>query len=453
MKIYLVAFAILLYAIVPHSSAQVPVTVNKSTVLSGGTIMLPTIVGAGTANVPTGYVMDIGGGGCTGDTSGNTWLTVGGSASLTITGVSGTARSYIVYGYPQVTIKTTAPSAFTNSVTALVNVNIHVPGGSDGWSQIGAGQSYAVTIVDDTGGGGGSGSTSKPYATLTGMGDAMESLSRRNASDEARKLLGFMLKSTTNAVVSAIGVGLSNTTTNSVENNNFSSVKLYSDDGSGDWSGADSLLSTTTNTSGMAVFNSLNISTDTTNKTFFVVANFCPTNQTKNSFITAVLRGQNISATVTNVAIEVTGGTVVGKQWAFMDTTQAEDDAYAYSLTNGLVNASITNGLANASITNGLVNASITNGLVTASITNGLGGTTVYTTTTSTSTKTGFSLSDTILPAVAAGTAGIGAAFTSDQMTSQPLSKEYSKPVNQPFSKDYGKPANQPLSKDYNKPQ
>ncbi|MDD2709093.1 MAG: hypothetical protein PHV34_13995 [Verrucomicrobiae bacterium] len=407
--------AIIVCAILLPAAAQVPVTVNKSTVLSGGTIMLPSISGAGSVSVPNNFVLDMGGAGCTGDTSGNTWATVGGSASASVTGHSGATYYYIVNGYPLVTIKTTAPSVFTNSISAIVNVNIHNPAGSDGWSTIGAGQNYAVTIIDDTGGGSSGGATLKPYATLTGMGDTMESLSRRNDSTEDRKLLGFMLKSATNAVISALAVCLSNTTTNAVENNNFSDIKLYRDDGSGEWSAGDSLISSTTNCGGIAVFNDLAISTDTTNKTFFVTASFCPTNQTKNSFITALLRGQNISASVTNAPIEVTGGTVVGKQWAFMDTTQAEDDAYAYALTNGLVSASITNGF---------VTASITNGLGSASVTNQIGGNTVYTTTTE---KSG-SFADSIWPAVAAGAAGIGAAFTSDQLTSQPQSNEFAKP-------------------------
>ncbi|MDD2709234.1 MAG: hypothetical protein PHV34_14705 [Verrucomicrobiae bacterium] len=408
--------ASIICALLLPATAQVPVTVNKSTVLSGGTIMLPSISGAGSIFVPNNFVLDMGGASCTGDTSGNTWATVGGSASASITGHSGTTYYYTVNGYPLVTIKTTAPSIFTNSVSAIVNVNVHNPAGSDGWSTIGAGQNYAVTIIDDTGGSGGGNSTVKPYATLTGMGDTMESLSRRNDSTEDRKLLGFMLKSTTNAIISALAVSLSNTTTNAVENNNFSAIKLYRDDGSGDWSGGDTLLSSTTNCGGIALFNGLAISTDTTNKTFFLTASFCPTNQTKNSFITALLRGQNISAAVTNAPIEVTGGTVVGKQWAFMDTTQAEDDAYAYALTNGLVSASITNGF---------VTASITNGLGAVSVTNQLGGNTVYTTI---ATEKSGSFADSIWPAVAAGAAGIGAAFTSDQLTNQPQSNEFTKP-------------------------
>lgn len=397
MKLHFIVPLIVLSAMLT-ANAQVPVTVNRSTVLSGGSVVLPTITGSGETDMGYRNGATPGTGYCTGPTDTNHWKTVTGSAVSTACSVTGPLGGHCtlhwaVVGTPIATIATNAPSVFTNSCAAYVQY-IAIP---DGQVYLGSGsQSYIVTIVED-GGGGGSGTL--PTATLTGMGDTLQGLSRRDATTDYRKILGFQLKANTNVVTSSIAIVLSNTTTNSPPDNNFLGIKLYWDDGSGEWDGSDTLLASTTNTSGCAIFNGLSIPLNSTNKTFFAAASFCPTNQTKNSFISATLRAQNIVTTIanTNIVIETTGGTVVGKQYAFLDTTQAEDDAYALSLTNGLV---------------------------TASITNGLGNTSVYQTTT-TGSKSGAKLSDTILPAMAAGAAGISAAFTSDQLSTAPLSQEY----------------------------
>jgi hypothetical protein len=291
---------------------------------------------------------------------------------------------------------------------------------------VGLGQQYIVTIVED--GSGGGGGTVIHTGTLTGMGDTLQSLSRRDLLADYRKLLGFQLKATTNAVATSIAVALSNTTTNSPPSNNFLGIKLYQDDGTGDLETADTELATTTNATGYAIFTGLSVPLNTTNKTFFVAASFCPTNQTRNSFISGSLKSQNIIVTLagTNTVVETTGGTVVGKQYGFLDTTQAEDDAAAAALANQINTAvaGVTNALNSAwsqqlTTTTDSLNAAWGQQLATA--TNGWSRSGD-----SSSSKT--SLTDTILPAAAAGVAGIGAAFTSDQLTNQPLSNEYTKP-------------------------
>jgi hypothetical protein len=428
MKLHAIVPLIILSAILTVN-AQIPVTVNRSTIRSGGTIILPGISGGGRTDVnqaaPGGSASPVTGW-CAGTTGTDGWNSVTGTA----TG-SGTldfamqSLFWVVSGTPIVTISTNAPPLFTNSCTAIVRFAITRPGMGAMTTDAGYGQQYVVTIVEDGSGGGGS---IVHTGTLTGMGDTLQSLSRRDASSDHRKLLGFQLKATTNAVVTSLAVSLSNTTTNPPPDNNFPGIKLYQDDGTGEWETADTELAATTNATGYAIFNGLSVPLNTTNKTFFVAASFCPTNQTRNSFISGSLKSQNIIVTLagTNTVIETTGGTVVGKQYGFLDTTQAEDDAAASALASQINTAvdGATNALNSAwsqqlSTTTDNLNAAWGQQLNNA--TNGWSRTG-----SNSSSKTSFT--DTILPAAAAGAAGIGAAFTSDQLTNQPLSNEYTKP-------------------------
>lgn len=425
----------LLSLITAHSgTAQVPVTVTRSTINSGGTVALPSLSASQYKSLGVQAQMNlenvsVGGGGtytltCTGSGSGSPGSIYG-----------TTATTFSANGTPFCTFATNAPSVFTNSASVA---STYYGGGYTGWPGVSSSQTYLITVVED-GGGGGGGGTTLPIATLTGMGDALENLSRRDASIAYRKVLGFQLKASTNAVTSSVTITLANTTANSPPDNNFLGIQLYRDDGSGEWDGSDTLVATTTNANGFAIFEGLSIPVNSTNQTFFAAASFCPTNQNRNSFISASLRSQNIITTLaeTNAVIETTGGTVLGKQYAFLDTTAEEDAAAALanqinSAVTGATNAlnsawsqnmdSTTNALNQAwgdRLENNTRDLNATWSQQLANATNGFSSSTIIT-----SSKP--ELMDTVLPAAISGAVAIGAAFTSDSLGKQPVSREFS---------------------------
>lgn len=371
---------------------QVPVTVNRSTIDSGGAVILPSFNGSFSFNpqvqTPT---MNFTGGGASGPI-GDNWASSSGTVTASPGTIPGNSSSTITLAAsPTVTIATNAPSIFTNSISAFA---VYSGGGIDR-NTPSVSQSYVVTIVENVNAGGSS--NSPDTATLSGFGGQLQSVSRKDTSIDPRELLGFQLKATTNANMNSLAVSISNTSTNTnVANANIMSITLFQDvDGAQTYDSSDTVLATTSNANGFAIFSGLSIPLTSTGQTFFVTASFDPTRQTQNSFITAYLRSSNVVVTKagTNAVIETTGGTITGKQYAFLDTTTEEDAATAAALT-ARINAAVLN------VTNGLSNSSTT-------------------------TK---GLIDSILPAAAAGAAGIGAAFTSDSISKTPLSRDYLTP-------------------------
>ncbi len=292
-------------------------------------------------------------------------------------------------------ISTNAPSAFTNSVSGGITYAIQQ--GNNSISQgFGASQSYAVTIIEDaTGGGGGSSGTTAPAVTITGNPDNLETISRKSTDNSARKLLGFTLAANTNVTMSSLAFVLSNTTTNSPAAGNLTNIILWKDaDGQGTYDVNDTQLGSTTNANGFALFSGLSQAVSKTNSfTYFLTAQFQPTNQTKNSFVSASLSAANISVALFGTNALLATGTVLGKQYGFLDSSQVEDDADAAALAAQISNA--TKGLS---------------------------------TTSTAKDGTSPSLSDSALPAAAAGAAGVAAAFSNDSLSKAPLSSEFTKP-------------------------
>ncbi len=397
---------------VAAAAAQVPVTVSRATVSGGGVVLLPGFGGSGYV----GSALN-GGNGTTVNyvTTEGSVMTIPAYMTISSWGGSASPLSYPWPSYPLITesvspaviISTNAPGVFTNtlSATAVYALGDHSAGVSPQLTQ-----TFIVTIAENNSGGG----IQAPYATLTGQNDPLESVSRNDPSTAVRKLLGFQLTASTNAILTGFAVAISNTTTNG---NPVDPISLYrAAAGSQNFDSTSTLLVTTTNTGGYAIFTGLAESINGTNQTYFIAGSFSATNQTRNSFISASLNSQNITATLagTNAAVLATGGGILGKQYAFLDATVAEDAAYALSLTNGFVSASITNGTLNASSTNGLVSSSY--------LASALAG--VSNISTATGVKS-TSFTDSILPAAAAGAAAIGAAFSSDSLKSSELSKDY----------------------------
>lgn len=406
--------------------AQVPVTVSRTTVNSGGTVTLPAISGQGVINAAT-----LGGG----SSSIASYVASYGTVSpvpawmtVTSTAGSGTPPSYnwatapstpiTAILMPTVTLATNAPTVFTNTVSAtpIYNNGDHSAGFITQLTQ-----TYLLTIVED---GGAGTSANLPTVTLIGQADPLAGISRKDSSTVLRKLLGFSLVANTNATLTSLAFALSNSSTNG---NNFSALALYRDaDGQGTFDSGDTLLASTTNAGGFAIFSGLTNAISTNAATWFLAASFQPTNQTRNSFISASLSSQNLVALLagTNLAVSVSGGSVLGTQYAFLDTTVEEDAAAAAALSSQ-INASVasaTNSLS-ATYANNLTLA--TNALASsyaaqlATATNGLGGSTVI------NSPMKLDWTETILPAAAAGAAGIGAAITLDSLNERPLSKEF----------------------------
>lgn len=389
-----ILLALILFA--PFSFAQVPLTVNRSTVDTGGTVSLPffSATGSGSANTTLGANATV--------TFSIAQLTVTNSPGFmtlatgtssngipttttafndfpgghSIYGVTGTYTAYCI-------IATNCPSVFTNTIKSMFfwhfpNVNVPVTFHQD----------YVFTIADDSGGGGG-GNT--PTITIAGQADTLESISRKDTTSPLRKLIGVNITANTNSTLTSIAFSVSNTSTNG---NNFSSVVLLRDsDGAGTFDLTDTQIATSSNVNGVVTFSSLAQSVTSTNKVFFLAGSFNPSQQSQNSFISASLSSLNITGTVVGTGTNsvISGGTLLGKQYAFLDTTTAEDTAAAAALA-----AQINSAISSA----------------TSSLR-------------STSTSNSTDLIDSILPAAAAGVAGVGAAFTSDSIKQTPISQEY----------------------------
>ena len=319
---------------------------------------------------------------------------------------------------PTITLATNAPTVFTNTVSAtpIYNNGDHSAGFITQLTQ-----TYLFTIVED---GGAGASATLPTVTLIGQADPLASISRKDTSMALRKLLGFSLVANTNATLTSLAFALSNSGTNG---NNFSALALYRDaDGQGTFDSGNTLLATTTNAGRFAIFSGLTHAVSTNAVTWFLAASFQPTNQTRNSFISASLSSQNLIVFLagTNLAVGVSGGSVLGTQYAFLDTTVEEDTTAAAALSSQ-INASVasaTNSLSATYANNlALTSNALTSGFAAqlATATNGLGGSTVI------NSPKKLNWTETILPAAAAGAAGIGAAVTLDSLNERPLSKEF----------------------------
>jgi hypothetical protein len=390
-----ILLAMILFA--HFSFAQVPLTVNRSTVDTGGTVSLPSFsaTGSGQANTTFGAnatvtfsiaqltvtnspgFMTLATGTSSNGTPSTTTAFNDFPGGHSIYGVTGTYTAYCI-------LATNCPSVFTNTIKSMFfwsapNVNVPVTFHQD----------YIFTIADDTGGGGGGGNT--PTITITGQADTLESISRKNTTSPLRKLVGVNLTANTNSTLTSIAFSVSNTSTNG---NNFSSLVLLRDaDGTGTFDLTDTQIGSSSNVNGVVIFAGLNQSITSTNKVLFLAGSFDPSQQSQNSFISASLSSLNITATVvgTGTNCVISGGTLLGKQYAFLDTTTAEDASAAAALA-AQINASISS--------------------ATGSLR-------------SSATSNSTDLIDSILPAAAAGVAGVGAAFTSDSIKQTPLSQEY----------------------------
>jgi hypothetical protein len=421
----------LLFVLCHSGTCQVPVTVNRSTINTGGSIGLPGGAGGGILNAGI---------------SGTLYYQYGtlSSSSPYITSVTGSIQVNPTSGpvgtpisvafWPTVILSTNTPPVSTNDVSASV-VFKRSPGEPYSAGS-GASQIYVITVVEE--GNGGDTGPVVAYTTLTGQADSLAGISRKDTSSSLRKLVGFTLTPNTNAVLSSLAFHLTNTTTNG---NDFSELALYQDaDGRQELDAQDTLVASTTNANGYAIFTGLTNAIPSAARTFFLAGAFQPACQTQGSFISASLSPQNIviSLTETNRVIQVAGGSVLGKQYAFLDTTTAEDAAAAFALSNQIDSAvtGATNALHvawsqnMATTTNALnqtwggrldsatrdLDASWSQQLATA--TNGWPNTQII------SSKP--DLMDTILPAAISGAVAIGAAFTSDSLGKQPVSPEFS---------------------------
>jgi hypothetical protein len=390
--------AILLF--VSFTQAQVPLTVNRSTVDTGGTVSLPFFSATGSGqngsaisgNATVTFAiaqltvtnspafMTLATGTSSNGTPASTTAFNDFPGGHSVYNVTGTYTAYCI-------LATNCPSVFTNTIKSVFfwqAPNINVP--------VTFHQDYVFTIADDSGGAGGGANT--PTVTLVGQSDTLESISRKNTDTALRKLLGVTITANTNSTMSSIVFSLSNTSTNG---DNFSSIVLLRDaDGAGTFDLTDTQIGSTTNQNGVAIFTGLSQSITSTNKTFFLAASFNPSLQSQNSFITASLSSQNVTARVTSTGTNcvIASASILGKQYAFLDTTTAEDAAAAAALA-AQINSAINSAMGSLR-------------------------------TSSTSNNT--DLIDSVLPAAAAGAAGIGAAYTSDSIKQGPLSNEYLTP-------------------------
>ena len=379
----------LIVSCVTLATAQIPVTVSRTTVTNGIGVSFPSFSslepnGTGGSASTTWQIPGVG-------MIGNGYLSsVTGSANASPSSGTGAPFTTQITCYPVVVIPTNAPSVFTNSISAYWGISVN--GGTANTVYGTHNQSYAVNIMENAGGAGGG--VTMASVTITGQPDSLESVSRKSTANPVRKLLGFTLASNTNVTMSALAFVLSNSTTNSPAAMNLTNLILFRDaDGGGTYDGNDTQLATTTNAHGFAIFSGLSQSITPTNTfTYFLAAPFMPTNQTRNSFISASLSAANISVALWGTNALLATGSVLGKQYAFLDSSQAEDDEAAAALALQISNA--------------------TRGLGTSTAKDG---------------KTP-SLSDSVLPAAAAGAAGGAAAFSSDSLGKAPLSSEFTPP-------------------------
>ena len=152
-----------------------------------------------------------------------------------------------------------------------------------------------------------------PILNVIGQAEGLSNVSRKETSTELRKLIGFSIHSTVDSVLKNIAFGVSNSSTNSASR--FISVKLFEDrDGGALFDPADTELSSiSTVEGGAAVFSGLSIPVTSTAKTYFLAASFDPSKQDRNSFISASLHSQNISAftSTTDEALVTSGGSIL----------------------------------------------------------------------------------------------------------------------------------------------
>ncbi len=245
---------------------------------------------------------------------------------------------------------------------------------------------------------------------LTGGQAVAVNVSRKSTTVETTQLLAFKLAAVTNATLSRLSINVLNTGTNAT---NLGSLNLFQDtDDTGAYSANDTLLATTTNAGTWANFYGLSASLNQTNNTFFLVSSFTPSAQEKNTYIYASLAPQNIVVQLsgTNVFVQTSGPSLIGHQYAFVDTTAAEDAAAAAALFNQINSA--VSGATNALSAQYAIdlNAAIAAG-------------TSRNASSSSTRKTG--LLESTLPAAAAGAAAIGAAFTSDALNKGSYSREF----------------------------
>lgn len=362
--------------------AQIPVSVNRSTINGGGTVTLPQISGQQSLFAVTSYEFE----GLQFDGAGGNISNVTGVGTGTPNNFSSTTTVQ-VNGTPIVRFAVGAPSAFTNTISVTGIWHKTQDTGAKN-STAPFSQSYAFTVIEDGSGSSPAGTTN---VVLTGEAGLVISISRNSGDTSQRKLVGFQLSASRGLInLSSLAFTLSNTSTNGNSISNLNSLRLLRDaDGGGEFDASDSVLASTTNSNGVAIFTGLNIPVTVTNTQYFLSGSFNPSLQSKNSFITATLKGQNVSADTGGVPVTVSGGPAAGIQYGFFDSTTAEEAAFAFGLTNGLGASSTT-----------LINNS--------------------------SAVKKSSLGDSVIPAAAAGAAGISAAFTSDSLNKNPTGSEFS---------------------------
>jgi hypothetical protein len=383
MKNYVIAG---LLSITISAYGQIPVTINRSTIESGGTVLLSY---SGNA-----LVLDQGGEpfGATYTFSGGTFSVISSDPENTITGITGAAQALpalhhkavsvgnafqtqvSVSGNPGVIFARTVPSSFTNTIRGSINFT------TSSGRTVQADTSplaFHFQVVED----GESTPGIQQSASLLGNADGITSISRKTSSTPLRKLISFELSSSTDAVLKEIAFGLSNTgPQNSVKDNlNLLDLSLFMDgDQDGIFEETDSFVKVTQEENGSAIFNELSVPVSTTPRTFFLVAKFNPSKQKKNSFITSSLRSQNIVVHIADQPITTRGATIQGKIYAFLDSTKAEEEAHFQRLK-----------------------------------------TRIGSTTTIIREEVSEDKDTSLIPAIVAGAAAVGAAFTSDSLNQE----------------------------------
>lgn len=372
--------------------AQIPVTVTRSRINAGEGVVLPfsgkssvgLIQGESTVSFSSGGFADSGG-----DPQGNlnsiSGICIGSPSTLTRTlpANNGNVQSFevLLFGNPVITLSKSVPSSFTNSIS-----------GTGIWSsdrdhQATLQNTYTFTVVEEAG-------SQADEITLSGQVDFLSSVSRNSIDTTPRKLVGFQLKSSTSATVKNMAFLLSNTSTNQVLNNNFTNIQLVKDvDGGNEFDSGDTIIATTTNANGFAIFTDLNVPVTTSNQTFFLTVSFSPKDQSKNSFISASLNPQNIIAvSASDVPVPVVGSTVLGEQYAFLDNTADEELAYSENLKSEITN---------------FVQSQVSPSNLSQA-------------------KNDFDSLDAIIPACVAGVAGVTAAYCYDSLDKNTTSTEFS---------------------------
>lgn len=373
-------------------NAQIPVTVSRSTINAGESVVLSfsakSTIGLGQGEFTVSYTT--GGFSGSGGVPQNNFTSVIGTSigspstlTRTLPPNNGNIQSFdvSVFGNPVVTFDKAVPSAFTNSISGIA-----IWSSSRDYSAT-VQNTYAFTVIEE-------GSSPNADVALKGQVEFISSLSRNSIDTTQRKLLGFQLNSQSPSKLKSIAFLVSNTSSNSAPENNLTNLQLVQDvDGANEFDSADTILATTTNVNGYASFTNLNIPVGTTNLTLFLTASFNPSVQSKNSFISASLNPQNVLATTVDseAPVKVVGSSVLGKQYAFLDSTTVEEDEQSSNLRTEII-TSLQSEISHNNII---------------------------------SRDSDFEPLDSIIPACIAGAAGVAAAYTTDALNKDSKSSEF----------------------------